>query len=425
MEDRSGQVLAVNVAFFSLAWIFMLLRIYTRAYLIKSFGSDDWSMVGALLLFTGYLICQLGGVAYGTGRHDVDITPENRMRALRYWWFCELFYSSATCTLKCSVGLFLLRIAVKRGHTLTIYVMNTANIVLSVAYFFVFIFQCNPVSSFWTIKPNNEHCLSIHAIEGISYGAAALGSLSDWIFGILPGFIVYDLQMNKRTKLVVVGILAFAAIGSTATLIRMPYIKGFKATHDFLWDPPFSTDESTDIAIWSTIEPGIGMIAACIATLRPLLQHVLHRTGLSTPDKSNYASYGNGMGGSTGRSGAGYQRSNSYSHHMDTLRPDTITGGTATVIVTGGDSSNKTWRDDSDKGSDEHIITHSASDIHISKSVQVTHVTEPAEPSPNGGYGNYAHQNWHHHANSRSHGRRPSRIDERSMGGRNSDDSLV
>ncbi|OJD30167.1 uncharacterized protein BKCO1_6500024 [Diplodia corticola] len=416
MEDRSGQVLAVNVAFFSLTWIFMLLRVYTRAYLLKSFGSDDWSMVGALLLFTGYLICQLGGVAYGTGRRDVDIAPVDRMRALRYWWFCELFYSSATCTLKCSVGLFLLRIAVKRGHTLTIYIMNAANIVLSVAYFFVFIFQCNPVSSFWTIKPNNEHCLSIHAIEGISYGAATLGSLSDWIFGVLPGFIVYDLQMNKRTKLVVVGILAFAAIGSTATLIRMPYIKGFSATHDFLY-------ESTDIAIWSTIEPGIGMIAACIATLRPLLQHVLHRSGLSTPDKAtNYASYGNGP--STHRSGAGYERSNSYSHHMDTLRPDTITGGTATVIVTGGEATNKTWHDDSDKGSDEHIITHSSSDIHISKSVQVTHATEPADPSPTP-YGTYAHQNRHHNTNSRSHGRKPSKIDERSLTGRNSDDSLV
>lgn len=120
MEDRSGQVLAVNVAFFSLTWIFMMLRVYTRAYLIKSFGTDDWSMVAALLLFTGYLICQLGGVAYGTGRYDKDLTAENRMRALRYpahtvstaayansiaryWWFCELFYTSATCTLKCSV----------------------------------------------------------------------------------------------------------------------------------------------------------------------------------------------------------------------------------------------------------------------------------------------------------------------------------
>ncbi|GME33329.1 Integral membrane protein [Neofusicoccum parvum] len=419
MEDRSGQVLAINVAFFSLTWIIMMARVYTRAYLIKSFGADDWTMLAALLLLTGYLICQLGGVTYGTGRYDKDLAPEDRMRALRYWWFCELFYTSATCMLKCSVGLFLLRIAVKRAHILTIHIMNGATILLSVAYFFVFIFQCNPVSSFWTIKPNNEHCLPIEAIAGISYGAAALGSVSDWTFGVLPGFIVWDLQMNKRTKLVVVGILAFAAIGSTATIIRMPYIKGFEATHDFLY-------ESTDIAIWSTIEPGIGMTAACIATLRPLLQHVLHRTGLSTPDKrTNYGSYGNQLGSKSRRTGGGngYIRSNSYSHAMDTLRPDTITG-TATV-VTGGSSTNKNWRDDSDKGSDEHIITHhSISDIHISKSVQVTHVSEPAEPSPvpYGQHPSYSHQ----HQQSR-HGRQVSRIEERSIGGtpRSSDDSLV
>lgn len=40
--------------------------------------------------------------------------------------------------------------------------------------------------------------------------------------------------------MVVVGILGFAAIGSTATIVRMPYIKGFKATHDFLCTPPES-----------------------------------------------------------------------------------------------------------------------------------------------------------------------------------------
>ncbi|EKG12308.1 hypothetical protein MPH_10613 [Macrophomina phaseolina MS6] len=422
MEDRSGQVLAINIVFFALTWIIMMLRVYTRAYLIKSFGRDDWSMLAALLLFTGYLICQLGGLAYGTGRHDRDLTALDRTRALRYWWWCELFYTSATCMLKCSVGLFLLRIAVKRGHVLTIYIMSAATILLSVGYFFVFIFQCDPVSSFWTIKPNNDGCLPLDAIAGIAYAAAVLGSISDWTFGILPGFIVYDLQMNKRTKLVVVGILGFAAIGSTATIVRMPYIKGFKATHDFLY-------ESTDIAIWSTIEPGIGMTAACIATLRPLLQHVLHRTGLSTPDKrSNYpdGSYGNQLGSTKNknRSGNGYIRSNSYSHHLDSLRPDTITG-TATVIVSGGDgsSSNRNWRDDSDKGSDEHII--GSSDIHISKSVQVTHVSEPAESSPDiyhAGGGGY-HQ--HHYSMSRQHGRKVSRIEERDVSGRSSDESLV
>lgn len=90
---------------------------------------------------------------------------------------------SGTFSPRLQQGLFLLRIAVKRAHILTIHIMNGATILLSVAYFFVFIFQCNPVSSFWTIKPNNEHCLPIEAIAGISYGAAALGSVSDWTFG--------------------------------------------------------------------------------------------------------------------------------------------------------------------------------------------------------------------------------------------------
>lgn len=77
-------MLAINIAFFSLVWIIMGLRTYTRAYLIKSFGRDDWCMLIALLLFTGYLICQLGGLTYGTGRHDKDLEPINIMRALRY-----------------------------------------------------------------------------------------------------------------------------------------------------------------------------------------------------------------------------------------------------------------------------------------------------------------------------------------------------
>ncbi|KAK8241537.1 hypothetical protein HDK77DRAFT_462505 [Phyllosticta capitalensis] len=347
MGDRSQQVLAINIVFFAMTWIAMSLRVYTRAYLIKSWGIDDWAMMSALLLYTGYLICQDGGVVYGTGRKDSELEKDAIMKALRWWWFCELFYTLATAMLKVAVGLFLLRIAVKRNHVILIYIMNVAVLVLSFAYFFVFIFQCSPMETFWTIKPNNENCMNPDAIVGIAYAAAALGSISDWIFGVLPGFVVWDLQMNMRTKVVVVCILAFAAIGSTATLVRMPYIKGFAARHDFLY-------ESTDIAIWSTIEPGIGMTAACIATLRPLLQHVLHRTGLSTPrattgrSASNWST-GNALGSSKNRTG--YLRSQDDGHTLGNLRPDytataTIVTGPGTVKKGGGGG----WRSN---GSDE------------------------------------------------------------------------
>lgn len=45
MEDRSGQVLAVNILFFVLSWLTVSLRVYVRAGMLKSFGIDDWLMV--------------------------------------------------------------------------------------------------------------------------------------------------------------------------------------------------------------------------------------------------------------------------------------------------------------------------------------------------------------------------------------------
>ena len=61
--------------------------------------------------------------------------------------------------------------------------------------------------------------------------------------------------------------------GSTATIIRIPYISQLTDTSDFL----FAT---TDVAIWSTVEPGIGITAAAIATLRPLFRTFLSRSRL-------------------------------------------------------------------------------------------------------------------------------------------------
>lgn len=48
-----------------------------------------------------------------------------------------------------------------------------------------------------------------------------------------------------------------------AQIIRIFYVKRIGITADFLFD-------TVDTAIWSVIEPSLGIIAGCIATLRPL-----------------------------------------------------------------------------------------------------------------------------------------------------------
>lgn len=108
-----------------------------------------------------------------------------------------------------------------------------------------------------------------------------MNAAADWVLGTLPFFIVWDLHMKLKTKALVASILAFAAIGSTATVVRMFYIHTLMDGPDFLY-------ATTDVAIWSTVEPGIGITASSIATLRPLVRHWLWRLGFSSaPGNSN------------------------------------------------------------------------------------------------------------------------------------------
>lgn len=55
--------------------------------------------------------------------------------------------------------------------------------------------------------------------------------------------------------------------------MRIPYVKDLADISDFLY-------ATTDVAIWSTSETGIGITASCIATLRPLFRTFFMRTEL-------------------------------------------------------------------------------------------------------------------------------------------------
>jgi hypothetical protein len=58
--------------------------------------------------------------------------------------------------------------------------------------------------------------------------------------------------------------------GSTATIIRVPFLHQLLATTDFLYI-------TTDVAIWSSVEPGIGITCAALACCRPLIRDFLSR----------------------------------------------------------------------------------------------------------------------------------------------------
>jgi hypothetical protein len=180
---------------------------------VKGFGIDDKLMVITLCFFTAYLSCQLGGAAYGTGQHREAITDANAQIALRFWFFCEVFYTISTSILKIAVGFFLLRITIIPFHVWIIRIIMAVSAIVGVAYTSLVIFQCKPISFWWDLNPDHSGtCLSAALIMDFTYAVSALNSFADWTFGILPIFIVKDLQMKRRVKVVVASVIALAAM---------------------------------------------------------------------------------------------------------------------------------------------------------------------------------------------------------------------
>jgi hypothetical protein len=186
---------------------------YHRTFMVKSFGLDDQLMVVTLFFFTAYLACQLGGAIHGSGQRRDTLTRESAQTAMRYWFFCEVFYTISTSVLKIAVGFFLLRITIVKIH---IWIIRTIMIIaafLGTAYTFLVIFQCSPISIWWDLDPDhNGTCLSASLVVNFTYVVSGLNSFADWTFGILPIFIVKDLQMKKRAKVIVSGVIGLAAM---------------------------------------------------------------------------------------------------------------------------------------------------------------------------------------------------------------------
>lgn len=182
--------------------------------------------------------------------------------------------------------------------------------------------------------------------------------------------------------------LTYLSRGSTATIVRFPYLWTLgEYKGDFLW-------RTSDVAIWTTVEVGVGITAGCIATLKPMVRPFLRACGISTNTAASRNS-GWKWTKNRGRSGVGGRSGKpTFSEQpLDNLRPATEKATTTTTVVGRANTTPKglsSWADrTTERSSEEYIIQGGSMPISIdyyhdmvgwktgiSKSVQVSTTEE-------------------------------------------------
>lgn len=108
--------------------------------------------------------------------------------------------------------------------------------------------------------------------------SGVINAATDWALAILPIFVLRQADLSLRTRLAVCFVLMLGTLGSIMSVVRLPYIKGLAQGPNFFRG-------AVKITIWSIIEPGFGITAACLVTLRPLFKCV-GESPTATPSRS-------------------------------------------------------------------------------------------------------------------------------------------
>ncbi|KAF2450129.1 hypothetical protein P171DRAFT_516083 [Karstenula rhodostoma CBS 690.94] len=330
-EDQSGEFTGVLAFFLCLCTLLVLLRCYCKLVIVKNFAADHYFSVLTLISFLFFCALALLAIQNGTGKRRYLVLDEKLPTGMKWWWSCEPTYVVMNIFFKFSIGIFLLRIAVERNHRIILWTALIATYVYSVYFFFIFTFQC------WHLSFFGNNTVAVKATASLRNSF------------IVPIFIVHKLQMNTKRS------------GSTATIVRIPFIHGLHDTSGFLYF-------TIDVAIWSTCETGIGL-----ATLRPVLRQAFGE--LSTNDSTSRKHSRMWDPGHPSRSGYREHPSHRGNHDIELTNHDSkhhnfhIVGGGGSSPSGGTIGLHKDWEEDKESWTAD---TDAAGPKGIIKTVKIT-----------------------------------------------------
>ncbi|KAJ2906696.1 uncharacterized protein MKZ38_000432 [Zalerion maritima] len=283
-HDRRPELTAVTVLFLALTTISTFLRCYVRLRLLRIFKTEDSLAVFTFLCYILFSATVLLSVKYGAGMRVEEVPDDYIALSMKWRWAGEVVWVITSVLLKYTVGIFLLPICTRKWQSRVIWITLTIVTVYHAFYIFIVIFQCRPISWYWyryTSKGkggllDDGECWSPSFSSRPTYASATINAAADWTLGLLPIALVWNLSMNRRMKLSLGLVLGLGSIASAATIVRFPYVHLLRDSHDPLY-------VFTDLAIWSTIENGLGLTASSLATLRPLFKKLFAKDLLTRP----------------------------------------------------------------------------------------------------------------------------------------------
>ncbi|KAK4232815.1 hypothetical protein C8A03DRAFT_48425 [Achaetomium macrosporum] len=260
--------------FAALATLVVALRFIARLRTRLPLWWDDCSAVASLSVAVGFTaVC---GVYDGLGVGlDLWAVPQDNLSTIFILLEAALLcYIMSRCFVRISICLFLMRIFSVAGARPYIVLGLALNVALSITYLFAIIFQCSPVSFFWTGWDGLHEGTCVHQ-WALYLAGGVLSTTLDVYYIVLPLWWVLPLQLSRAKKILTAAMLSLGLIVIITSVMRIVTL--YKFTH--------STNPTRilpQLVIWEGLELDAAIVCACLPSLGPLLKPVGSRLKLWT-----------------------------------------------------------------------------------------------------------------------------------------------
>ncbi|PLB48435.1 hypothetical protein P170DRAFT_360773 [Aspergillus steynii IBT 23096] len=272
-ENHLGHIMGIQTALTVAAVVVVCLRLYVRMRLVRSHGSDDWTM-------------SLAAVScHGLGRHIQFIDQTDRIKMTQAaFWQVIICSAAGIAFLKISIALNLLRFSPTRWYTGCLW----AGIGLVSTYSFMgamtFFLHCKPMQAHWDTRIKDAQCYSVHLFVTFALVNTSFNIFTDILFATLPIPVIWNLQMKRRVRMYLIGVLSLGYIAVGLGIVKTVYQLAYGKSIDTFFND--------SIIFWALAQFNTGIIAACVPSLKPLVSRVLKLSEYTNSRSRSHVLYG-------------------------------------------------------------------------------------------------------------------------------------
>ncbi|GAB7347200.1 hypothetical protein MBLNU459_g3308t1 [Dothideomycetes sp. NU459] len=258
-ERRGPELTIVAIALLAIASVFVALRVYVRAFMLRSFGIDDWLITIGMLPAVALAVASVISTYYGWNEHMWDQRPEWYSPSELISWIIQLLYILNMFFSKTSLLFSYLRINPNKHFRLVVII--TIGIVTAwfIGCFFSTVFSCRPVQQYWLTR-TGVGCSD----DGTRLLACTIINIvTDILVIAIPVRTVWHIQIPRREKTVLVMLMSIGLVAVIASVIRTVWMSKALDTYDTTWWCFY-------VWLWTCVECDLAIICACVPTLRPI-----------------------------------------------------------------------------------------------------------------------------------------------------------